>query len=220
VYGAPVYGGPPADVPPAYAAPAAAAASGGPGKIIAIVVVLALLAGGGAYLLTKGGSSGGSVTEFCAKAKTLHNAIDFDDAFSDPARVDTVVNAFDQLTKAAPSEIKSDMNTLNDALKRARTNVKAGKSPDDGLSDADRAKLSTAGDNVERFGKAHCGSDFQLSSSSSSSDFTFDTSSLSSRSSEFSSSFSNFDTSSLSSQLSSLCDTFGSEFGSDFCSSS
>ncbi|MEY2450184.1 MAG: hypothetical protein QOH79_3660 [Acidimicrobiaceae bacterium] len=206
------HGGPPPGAPPggpAYAAPAAAAARGGPGKIIAIVVVLALLAGGGAYLLTKGDGSSGSLKDFCAKANALHNSIDFDVALSDPARVDGVINALDQVTKAAPNEIKNDMNTLNDGLKRARSNVKAGKAPDNGFSDADRSKLDTASSNVERFGKANCGPDFQVSSSSVDTSFSFDSSSFTD---SLSSQFSGFDTDSLSS----LCEGFRSQFGSDF----
>ena len=75
-------------------------------------------------------------------------------------KVDAIVTSFDQLTKTAPSEIKSDMNLLNDSLKRARTNVQAGKLPDYGFSSTDQTNLTTAAANVDRFGKDKCGIDF------------------------------------------------------------
>ena len=188
--------------------------------MIAIVVVLALLAGGGAYLLTKGsGGSSGSVADFCAKATAAKNDIKFEDIIN-PARVDAIASAFDQLAKSAPTEIKSDMNTLNDAIKRERANVKAGKSPDDGFSGSDNAKLTTASANIEKFAKDKCGLDLNSNSSFSLSTRSFDTSSLSSLTSGSSSFDSSSFDSSLSSQAEALCSQFGTDFGTDFCSSS
>jgi hypothetical protein len=209
-FGAPAYGAPVAGAP---VAGAAAAGGGGAGKVIAIVVVLALLAGGGAYLLTRDSGGTRTVSSFCTKAKSAQTDIKFEDIL-DPSKVDALLSAFDQLAKSAPDEIKSDMNTLNDALKRERVNVKAGKSPDDGFNASDEEKLTTAAANVEKFTKDKCGIDINSSISSDGS-FSFSSFDSSSFESSLSDQFSNFDTDSLSSQLSSLC----SEFGSEFCTS-
>lgn len=215
-YGAPGYAAPAAGAP-AYGAPAPAAAAaggGGAGKIIAIVVVLALLAGGGAYLLTKSDGGGRSVSAFCGNVRSAQKDIKFEDVLN-PAKVDAFASAFDSIAKSAPDEIKADMDTLNNAVQRERANVKAGKSPDDGFSATENAKLTTSSTNVEKFVKAKCGIDLGSGTDSSTGSFNTDsfTDSLSSQ-------FSTFDTSSLSSELSSLCDQFGTEFGSEFCSSS
>jgi hypothetical protein len=213
--GAPGYAAPAAGAP-AFGAPAAAAAGGGgAGKIIAIVVVLALLAGGGAYFLTKGGGGGGSVASFCSTAKALNTDSELNgNNFDNPATVDKVVSAFSKLASDAPSEIKSDMNLALDGIKKASAAVKAGKSPDSALSKSDQDKFNAATERINTFAKAKCGFSLNGSTSDSSTDsFSFNTDSLSSQ-------FSSFDTSSLSSELSSLCDQFGTEFGSEFCSSS
>jgi hypothetical protein len=207
-YGAPAYG------PPAYGAPAAGAAAGGggAGKVIAIVVVLALLAGGGAFLLTRGSGGGGSEADFCAKATAVRD-ISFEDIAGAPARIDSVLRAFDELAKAAPKEIKNDANTLNDAAKRAAKNVSAGKQPSDGFTDSDTTKLTNAVANVASFATQKCGPGTSSSSNSDSSfSFSFDSSAFESSLSERSSDFSTFDDSSFSSELSSLCDSFGSDF--------
>ena len=211
---------------PAYATPAAAAGGGGgAGKVIAIVVVLALLAGGGAYLLTKGDGGGGSTASFCDTAKSLANEPNIDNAFDDPAQLDRVAASFDRLEKAAPAEIKNDVKTLNDAIKKILGAVKsAGNDKSKQFSEMlgvlgtlDQGKLDQATKNIEKFGKEKCGADFSFSNSDSSSSdsdsssFTFDSSEFSSSLSEFSTSF---DSDSLASELSSFC----SEFGSEFCS--
>jgi len=228
----PVYGGPPAA--PAYGAPvgaAAAAGGGGSGKVIAIVVAVALLAGCGAFLLTRGGSSsGGSVASFCSTAKKFQNDANLSNAFNDPKNVDKALAAFDQLTKSAPSEIKADMNTLNDAVKKIGGAVKSAGSDQGKQATAvlsvfgqlDQAKLEAAGKHLDDFGKKNCGADFSFSEGSDdSSSLTFSSSSFDTDSF---SSFSSFDTDSLSSSASSasesLCSEFGSDLGSDFCSSS
>jgi hypothetical protein len=222
--GAPVAGAP--------VAGAAAAGGGGAGKIIAIVVVLALLAGGGAFLLTKGSGGGGSTASFCDTVKKFKDDAQLDNAFSDPTKLDKIATAFDQLTKSAPSEIKTDMNTLNDAIKKIVAAVKAaGNDPSKAFgailaasASFDQAKVTQASNNVDKFAKDKCGVDLSSSSSDASSpfsSFSFDTSSFSS---SLSSDFSSFDSDSFSSSLSSeaekLCSQFGTDFGSDFCSSS
>ena len=229
----PVYGGAPAA--PAYGAPvgaAAAAGGGGSGKVIAIVVVLALLAGGGAFLLTRGGGSGGSAAGFCDTAKKFRSDANLTNAFDDPSKVDKALAAFDQLTKAAPSEIKADMNTLNDAVKKIGQAVKSAGSDQSkqfsailaAAASLDEKKLEAAGQHIDAFGKKNCGADFSFSEGSSSDSSTADSSSstgFNPGSSSFDTdSFSSFDTDSLSSQFSSLCDNFSSDFGSEFCSSS
>lgn len=212
--------------PPPYVAPAAAAgAGGGAGKVVAIVVVLALLAGGGAFLLTRdSGGGGGNVADFCKKADVIQNL----DDIADPDRADAVVAAFDAAAKVAPTEIKSDANTLNDAAKRSRDNVKAGRSADAGFSASDTAKITAAAANVERFAEEKCGivsaggSSDDFSSFTFDSDFDSDFSDAFSDFSDFSDPFSDFsdfsdfsfDTDSFSSEFDSLC----SQFGSDFCS--
>ena len=204
--------------------------------MIAIVVVLALLAGGGAFLLTKGGGGGGSTASFCDTAKKFKDDADLNNAFDDPTKIDKALAAFDQLTKSAPSEIKNDMNTLNDAIKKIGAAVKAaGNDPSKAFgailaasASLDQNKLTAAQQNIEKFSKDKCGIDFSSSSTTarprSFSSFTFDSSSFDSSSfdsslSSFSSEFSTFDSSTFArslraSQLSSLSQ-FGSDFGSD-----
>jgi hypothetical protein len=173
-------------------------------------------------LLTKGGG-GGSTASFCDTAKSFKSDADLNKAFDDPAKLDKAVAAFDKLTKAAPSEIKNDMNTLNDAIKKIAAAVKAaGSDPSKAFgailtasASLDQTKLTQAQKNIETFAKDKCGVDLSSSSSSSSdsssfsfSSFTFDSSSFSSSlSSDFSSSF---DSSSFSSELSSLSSLFSS----------
>jgi hypothetical protein len=140
-----------------------------PKIIVGIVIAVVLVAGGTAFALTRD-SGGGGVQAFCAKAKTLHNDIDLNDAFNDPTKVDEVVAKFSQVVKVAPNAIQADMNTLNDALRSARDDVKAGKTV--AFNDELSAKIETANTNVENFGTKNCGADFLLSSSSSDSSST------------------------------------------------
>jgi hypothetical protein len=236
--GQPVYGAPAAGAAAggaaaggAYGAPAAAAAGGGPGKIIAIVVVLALLAGGGAYLLTKGGGGGGGTASFCDNAKKFKDDADLNNAFSDPKRIDKALAAIDVLTRSAPTEIKDDMNTLNDAIKKIASALKSvNGDPNKALgailaasASLDQNKIEQAGKHVDQFAKDKCGVDFSSASdTSSSSSFSFDTSfnstSFESSLSSLASEFSTFDSNSFSSQLSSACSQFGSDFCTDFSS--
>ncbi|MEY2431442.1 MAG: hypothetical protein QOC92_1167 [Acidimicrobiaceae bacterium] len=213
----------PAAGPPVYAdpaAPAAAAAGGGGGaKVIAIVVALVLIAGGAAFALTRSSGGGGSVKAFCDKAKSLQQDTSLDKAFNDPAKIDSALAKFDDLAKTAPSEIKNDMNTLVDAVKKIAGAVKAaGNDPSKqfgavfgAIAQLDQKKLEQATKNIETFGKTKCGADFSLSDSSSSSSSDSSLSSLNPSDSSFS-----FDDSSFSSFLSS----FSSDFGSDFFSTS
>jgi hypothetical protein len=205
-------------------APAAAAAGGGGGaKVIAIVVALVLIAGGAAFALTRDSGGGGSVAAFCSKAKTFQGDTSLDKAFNDPTKIDSAVAKFDELAKAAPSEIKKDMNTLVDAVKKIAAAVKAaGNDPSKqfgavfgALAQVDQKKLEQASANVEKFGKEKCGTDFSFSnSSSSSSDFSFTNSSFPS----FNSSDSSF--SFNESSFSSLLSSFSSDFGTNFFSTS
>jgi hypothetical protein len=223
--GPPTEGMPPTGGPPPYAAPAAAGGGGGSGKIIAIIVVVALLAGGAAFLLTRSsGSSGGSQQSFCDTAKKVQNDAELGNAFDDPAKIDKTLTAFQQLTDAAPSEIKSDMETINDALKKIGAAVKSAGS-DQGkqlsavlaaVSSLDQAKLEQASQNVDKFAKDKCGIDLSVDSSSNSAgsnnftDFGSDFSSFSDFGSDFSTNFG--------SDFSSFFSDFGSSFGSDFSS--
>jgi hypothetical protein len=189
-------------------------------KIVAVIVALALLAGGVAFALTRsGGSSGGSVKAFCDTAKKFQNDDSLNKAFNDPAQVDRAISAFDELVKASPKEIKSDMETLQEAINKIGLAIKtAGPDPNKQVTAViaatqglDEKKLDQAGKNIEDFGKKNCGPDFTFDSSNSSE-------SSGSSTSEFSSSFGtdfSFDSDSFSSVLSS----FSSDFGSDFFSS-
>lgn len=153
-------------------------AAGGGGsnlpKIIAGVIAVVLIAGVAAFALTRDSDSdsGGSVKAFCEKAKALHNDIDLDQGFEDAATAEKVVNAFSEVNKAAPAEIKADMNLLNDALRKAAQAVKDGKSTRDAFTEEEGGTLDAAGANVEKFGQEKCpeGPDFLLSSSSIDSD--------------------------------------------------
>lgn len=208
--------------PPAYGTPAAGAAAAGgsnTGKIVAIVIVLALIAGGVAFALTRdSGGGGGSVKAFCDTAKKFQNDESLN-AANDPSKIDKGLEAFDALVKAAPSEIKNDMKTLQDAYVKIAQAVKsAGNDPNKvfgailaASAGLDQQKIEQAGKNVEAFGKKNCGADFSFSESSSNGfSFPSDSSSSSFGTDSFS-----FDESSFSSLLSS----FSSDFGSDFFSS-
>jgi hypothetical protein len=122
------------------------------------------------------------------------------------------------------------MNTINDAVKKIGQAVKSAGNDQSkqfgailaAAASLDQNKLEAASKHIEDFGKKNCGADFSFSdgSDSSSSDFTFSSSSFDSDSFSSSfSSFSSFDTDSLSSDFSSLCESFSSDFGSEFCSS-
>jgi hypothetical protein len=158
----------------------AAAASNAPKIIVGVVIAVVLLAGGTAFALTRD-SGGGGVQAFCKKTKAVHNDVDLDEAFNDPTKVDEIVAKFSQVVKVAPNAIQADMNTLDDALRQARDDVKAGKSVE--FNDELSSKIETANNNVENFGKQNCGADFLLSSSSSDSSSTSIASSPSSSSS-------------------------------------
>jgi hypothetical protein len=119
------------------------------------------------------------------------------------------------------------MTTLNDAIKKVGAAVKqAGNDPSKAFgailtasATLDQAKLTQAQQHVEKFAKDKCGLDLGSSSSSSSSSFSFDTSSFSGFTDSSSFDSSAFE-SSLSSEASALCRQFGTDFGTDFCSSS
>jgi len=234
--GPPPAGSPPAGPPPAGppGAPVGPTGPGGPGapvvppknntaKIVAVIVALALVAGGVAFALTRGGgSSGGSVKSFCDTAKKFQNDDNLNKAFNDPAQVDKALAAFDELVKASPKEIKSDMQTLSDAVRKIGLAIKAaGNDPDKQFAAVlaasqglDQKKLEQAEKNIEDFGKKNCGADFSFDSSSSSESSSRSGSSESDSSFSFGTDFS-FDSDSFSSVLS----EFSSDFGSDFFSS-
>ena len=228
-FGGPPPAGPPGGGPPPYVAPAGGAGGGSnTGKIVAIVVVVALVAGGIAFALTRdSGSSGGSTASFCTKVKSLQKDADLNKAFEDPSQIDKAVSAFQQLTDAAPSEIKADMNTINDAVKKIGAAVKsAGKDPSKQFgaiiaasAGIDQKKVEQAQSNVEKFAKDKCGVDLNSGSSGSSSSSR----SSSSRSSSSESGSFGSDLSDFSSFLSDFSSSFGSDFfssfGSDFFSS-
>jgi len=190
-------------------------------KIVAVIVALALVAGGIAFAVTRDGGSGGSAKAFCDTAKKFQNDDSLSKAANDPAQIDKAIEAFDQLTKAAPKEIKSDMQTLEDAVKKFGAAVKAaGNDPGKqfaailaAATSLDQNKLEQATKNIEAFGKKNCGSDFTIDSSSSDSSSSHFGSSFS-FSTDSNGSFS-FDSDSFSSVLS----EFSSNFGSDFFSS-
>ena len=215
-------GGPPTDAPPA---PGPSSPGNNTPKIIAVIVTLALVAGGIAFAVTRGGGSGGSAKAFCDTAKKFQNDDSLNNAFNNPAEVDKALAAFDELVKAAPKEIKTDMETLQDALKKIGLAIKtAGNDPGKQFAAVlaasqglDEKKLDQATKNIEEFGKKNCGSDFTFGSSGSSrssapgsstsgssfgTDFSFDSDSFSSVLSEFSSNFGSDFLSSLSSEFS------------------
>jgi hypothetical protein len=185
-------------------------------------VALALVAGGVAFALTRGGGgSGGSVKSFCDTAKKFQNDDSLNKAANDPQQIDKAIAAFDELVNASPKEIKADMETLRDAVKKFGAAIKAaGNDPEKQFAAVlaasaglDQDKLEKATKNIEDFGKKNCGTDFSFDSSSSSSR-SFNSSSSDSGSFSFGTDFS-FDSDSFSSVLSS----FSSDFGSDFFSS-
>jgi hypothetical protein len=196
--------------PPPYAAPGAAAAGGGgAGKIIAIVVVALLVVGGGVFLLTR--DSGGGVS-FCDQAKAIDQNKDLENAFTDPNRADKALGEVDKLVNAAPSEIKADVQTLRDGLKKIVDAIKQHKNPDDAISSDELQKFEDAGNRVEAFGFKKCGPGFGFSDTAS------DASSRSSSGSSSDDSFS-FDSRSFESELSQFSDSFSDFFSSDFFSS-
>jgi hypothetical protein len=190
-------------------------------KIVAVILAVALVAGGVAFALTRGGgSSGGSVDAFCAQAKKIASDPSSNRATVDPAELDKLASAVDQLQKSAPKEIKSDAQVVNEFIKVLVPKLKAAGNDSDksikALGDASSAvgaqRLQTAEQNVQKFGEDKCGVDLQLARSSSSD------SSTSNFSSSFGTDFS-FDSDSFSSVLSSFSSDFGSGFFSSLSSS-
>lgn len=206
---------------------AAAAGGGGlsAGKIVAIVAIAVLVLGGVAFALTRDSGGGGSVEAFCAKAKELDDNANLDNAFDDLNRIDEAVAAIDQLTDAAPSEIKGDMNTLNDAFKKIAGAVKSAGSNSESQLGAvlaasatiDQQKVEQATKNIEKFGSEKCGPGFGFSDSSS--DDSSDFSTAFSDSFSFDSDDFSFDTDSFDSLLSEFSDLGSDFFSSDFFSS-
>jgi len=177
------------------------------GKVVVAAVAVALIGGGAAFAVMRGGGSGGSVRAFCDAAKRFQDDESLDKSSHDPAQIDKAVAALDVLVRAAPNEIKSDMELERQALAAIGAALKsAGSDPDSqfaailaAAAGFDQVKLNRAAAHIESFGKQHCGSDFSFSNDSSSSvsssssssfdsgDFSFDSSSFSSVISSFSS---------------------------------
>ena len=110
------------------------------------------------------GGSGGSVSAFCGKAKQLRSS-----AFSDASDLSSDqlgelgLQRLEALGKAAPAEIKPDVDTLIDGTKQVLAFSKGDLSD---LGSFDQDKMTKAGKNVEQFTKDKCG--FALESDQSS----------------------------------------------------
>ena len=186
-------GGPPPVVPPA------GGGKGGGAKWIAIIVVLLLIGGGAAYAITQSGSDGGSKDAFCSEAKSARDKLN--SSLQSQADIDAFVATLDTLAKKAPSEIKADMQLLDDAFKKvANATRSAGSDAESRASAASSAakelnssQIKDAGDRVDAYAKKNCGfalsSDFTDASDvgSDSNSFSFDSDSFSSALSELSS---------------------------------
>src|SRR3954468_8335462 len=175
--GAPPPGAPPGDVPPYVPpTPGSSSPSNNTAKIVAVIVALALVAGGVAFAMTRGsGSSGGSTDAFCAQAKKIVNDPSFDRAGNDPAELDRIASAVDQLQKSAPKEIQPDAAVFDQFVKALIPKLKAAvsdpdktiKALDDTSNTVGAQRLQTAEQNLQRFGLEKCGVDLKLASESS-----------------------------------------------------
>ena len=146
------------------------------GKVVVAAVTVALIGGGAAFALTRGGGSGGSVQAFCDAAKRFQEDESLDKTSHDPAQVDKAVAALDALVKAAPKEIKSDMELQRQALAAIGVALKSARNDPDSQFAAilaaaagfDQVKLNRAAAHIDSYGRQRCGSDFSFSNESSS----------------------------------------------------
>jgi len=152
-------------------------------KLLACSAVGVVVFGGVLAACGGGGGGGGSQQAFCDALKKdqaafsdLDNQSDLDNSQS----LSLIGKAFDELEAKAPSEIKSDMQTVNKALKALSS---AAEQFSDAQSNGDFSKLSDleqsfsdqnsgfekASENVDKYAKDKCGIDLNSDSSSSSS---------------------------------------------------
>jgi len=126
----------------------------------------------GMFMLAACGSSGGSKTStgapklsgsFCDKAKQAENDVNNNSDVTNQATAQKDLDQLKQIASSAPSEIKSDLNTLvdffqkyTDAVKKANGNEQALAASMAGLQ-GDEAGLKTASQNIENYLVQHCG---------------------------------------------------------------
>lgn len=182
---------PPAGPPPAVVPPGGGADGRGGGlKWIAIVVVLLLVGGGVAFALTRD-SGGASKTAFCNAVRDNKSALE--DNGDDKAALDRFDIAINKVLKAAPKEIKPDVQAIVNEFDKVKSAVDAAGSDTDSQSDAassaeeslDQSSLLTAISHIATYTKNNC--DVALFT-----DFESGTSSFSSLGSVLSSDFGSF----------------------------
>ena len=142
----------------------------------AIVAVAACSSGGGSGGVSAGGSGvpTGGGGDFCG---TLKNDVATFAKLGNTSSLDSkqLITVLQDLANKAPSEIKSDMQTLVDFYKKSidlQSQISADPSKAASLGSdfaSDSTKLQTATTNIEAFAKTKCGVDLNSGSSSSSS---------------------------------------------------
>jgi ABC-type glycerol-3-phosphate transport system substrate-binding protein len=117
----------------------------------AILIAIGLSACGG------GGSKSSSASSFCDRAKAVANTITNVD-FANPDEYKRLASDAQQLAKDAPSEIKSDAQTLADAATKYSGDITALLDP------AVRQPFVGALENVRRYIQDQCGININTSS--------------------------------------------------------
>ncbi len=103
-----------------------------------------------------GCGSSGSSASFCDTLKANSKVISSAD-FSSKDAMNKASDVLNQLKSSAPSEIKSDVELLADAINKLKdVDLKDPASAAKVMKDFDQKKLETASDNVEKYAKDTC----------------------------------------------------------------
>ncbi len=154
-------------------------------KVLACSLVGLFVFGGALVACSGGGGGGASQASFCDELKKDKATFDqFNsgnaDALTDETKFNAAVKIIDTLNSKAPSEIKSDMQTLDNAvhdLQKALPDLLKAESSSDfakiasiGSQFSDQnGKIEQASKNVEKFAKDKCGVSLSSDTSSDSS---------------------------------------------------
>ncbi len=147
-------------------------------KVLACSLVGLFVFGGALVACSGGGGGGASQASFCDELKKDKATFDqFNsgnaDALTDETKFNAAVKIIDTLNSKAPSEIKSDMQTLDNAvhdLQKAESSSDFAKIASIGSQFSDQnGKIEQASKNVEKFAKDKCGVSLSSDTSSDSS---------------------------------------------------
>lgn len=127
--------------------------------LAAVTVVVALTAVGAACGSSSDSSSGGSTESFCTTWNKFNETEDMDDLgdLDDPATMEKVTEAFNELEASAPSELKPSIKTMSDAIEAT-----AGIAEDDidalmeAMEKVDFEEVEAAQAKIEEYAEENC----------------------------------------------------------------